>query len=127
MADQFARAPHRMAETERRLLAGEAHGARFRQVLFEQRQLGVLAALGQRQFQLELAVEMVLDHALVAAGDEDQMFDAGVARFVHHVLDQWPVDHRQHLLRHGFGGGQEAGPQAGHGEYSFADFGHAEF
>ena len=78
VADQFARAPDRMAEAERRLLAGEAGGARLRQVLRQQRELGLLAALVKRQLELELAVEMVLDHALVAAGDEDEMLDAGL-------------------------------------------------
>ncbi len=89
-------------------------------------QFGRLAAFGQRQLQLELAVEMVLDHALVAAGDEDQMLDAGLARFVDHVLDQRPVDHRQHFLRHRLGGRQEAGAEAGDGENGLADVGHAE-
>ena len=76
-------------------------------------------------FKFELAVEMVLDHALVAAGDEDEMLDAGLAGLVHHVLDQRPVDDRQHFLRHGFGRRQEAGPEAGDGKYGFADAGHA--
>ena len=71
--------------------------------------------------QLELAVEMVLDDALVAAGDEDEMLDAGLARLVDHMLDQRPVDDRQHLLRHGLGGGQEAGAEAGDRENGFAD------
>ena len=39
--------------------------------------LGLLAARGQRGVELEHAVEMILDHALVAAGDEDEMLDAG--------------------------------------------------
>ncbi len=81
----------------------------------------MLVALLQRQFELELAVEMVLDHALVAAGDEDEMLDAGLARLVDHVLDQRPVDHRQHFLGHRLGGGQEAGAEAGHGENGFAN------
>jgi hypothetical protein len=33
------------------------------------------------------------------------MLDAGFARLVDHVLDQRAVDNRQHLLRHGLGGG----------------------
>ncbi len=92
----------------------------------KKRQVRLLAALAQREFQLELAVEMVLDHALVAAGDEDEMLDAGLARLVHHVLDQRPVDDRQHFLRHGLGGGQEAGSKAGDGKYGFADAVHGE-
>ncbi len=79
VADQFARAPDGMAEAERLLLAGEAGAAGLRQVAVEAGQLGRLAALGQRLLELELAVEMVLDDALVAAGDEDEMLDAGLA------------------------------------------------
>ena len=41
---------------------------------------------------------MVLDHPLVAAGDEDEMLDARLARLVDHVLQDRPVDDRQHLL-----------------------------
>ena len=123
--DQLARAPHRVAEPERQLLAGEARGARSRQVARQRFEIVVALALGERVLKLELAVEVVLDHTLVAAGDEDEMLDAGLARLVDHVLDQRPVDHRQHLLRHGLGRGQEPGAQSGHGENGFADRSHA--
>src|SRR6516165_3204808 len=63
--------------------------------------------------ELELPVEMVLDDRLVAAGDEDEMLDARLARLIDHVLDQPPIDDRQHLLRHGLGGRQEPGAQPG--------------
>ena len=64
-------------------------------------------------FELELAVEMILDDALVAAGDEDEMLDAGLARLIDRILDQRPVDDRQHFLGHGLGGGQETGSESG--------------
>ena len=64
---------------------------------------------------------MILDDALVAPGDEDEVLDAGLARLVDDVLDQRPVDHRQHLLGHGLGGGQEPGAEAGDGKNSFAN------
>ncbi len=126
MTDQLARAPHGMAEAERRLLAGEARRARFRQVFHQQREVRRLAAFLQRAFELELTVEVVLDHRLIAAGDEDKMLDAGLARLVDHVLDQRPVHDRQHFLGHGFGGGQEACSKAGDREYGFADASHVE-
>ena len=125
VADQFARAPDRMAEAERRLLAGEAEGARLRQILRQKRQVRLLAALNQGQFEFELAVEMVLDHRLMAAGDEDKMLDTGLPRLVHHVLDQRAVHHGQHFLRHGLGSRQEAGAETGDREYGFTDTGHA--
>ena len=121
VADQFARAPHRVAETERLLLAGEAGCARRRQIMPQQVERLLLLPLKQRHFQLDLAVEMILDDALVAPGDEDEMFDAGLAGFIDNVLDQRPVDHRQHFLRHGLGRRQEAGAEPGDGENGFAD------
>jgi hypothetical protein len=86
------------------LLPREARRSRPRQVAGQRLEVGAPLALRERVFELELAVEMVLDDGLVAAGDEDEMFDAGLARFVDHMLDQRLVDHRQHLLRHGLRG-----------------------
>jgi len=102
-----------VAETERRLLAGEARGAGPRQVTGKQLELRALAALGQCELQLELAVEMILDHPLVAAGHEDEVLDPGIARLVDHVLDDRAVDYCQHFLGHGLGGRQEPGAEAG--------------
>ena len=121
VADQFARAPHRVAEPERLLLAGEARRAGAGQIARQQIEHLALLPLEQRHFQLELAVEMILDDALVAPGDEDEMLDAGLARLVDDMLDQRPVDHRQHFLRHGLGGRQEPGAEAGDGKYGFTD------
>ena len=120
-ADQLARAPDRVPETKRLLLAGEARRPGLRQVLPEEIERFVLLPLQQGHLQLELPVEMVFDDRLVAAGDEDEMLDAGLARFVDDMLDQRPVDDRQHLFRHGLGGRQEPGAEPGNGEYGFAD------
>ena len=123
VADDVARAPDGVAEAERRLLAREARRARARQGSASERLELLLScsALRERALELELDVEVVLDDALVAAGDEDEVLDAGGARLVDHVLDDRPVDDRQHLLRHGLGGGQKAGAEAGDGEHGFAD------
>ncbi len=87
VADQFAGAPHGVTEAQRLLLAGIAGGSGAGQVVVQNRELGGLAALGQHLFELELAVEMVLDHALVAAGDEDEVLDAGFHGLVDHMLN----------------------------------------
>ena len=121
VADQFARAPHRVTQTERLLLTGEARRARARQVLVEHRELARLAARGEHLLELELPVEMVLDHALVAAGDEDEVLDAGRHRLVDHVLDQRTVDHRQHFFGHGLGRREKARAESCHGEHCFTD------
>ena len=123
VADDVARAPHRVAKTERRLLACKARGAGCGLVRGQNLLLGLLVATrGQRGVEFEHPVEMVLDHALVAAGDEHEMLDAGLPGLVDHVLDQRLVDDGQHFLRHRLGGGQDAGAEAGDREDGFADF-----
>ena len=49
------------------------------------------------------------------------MLDAGLAGLIDDMLNERPVDHRQHFLRHGFGRGQEAGAEPGDGKDGFAD------
>ena len=123
VADDVARAPDRVAEAERRLLPGEAGGAGVGLVARQNLLLGLLvAARGERGVEFEHAVEMILDHALVAPGDEDEMLDAGFPGLVVHVLDQRLVDDGQHFLRHRLGGGQDAGAETGDREDGFADF-----
>ena len=122
VTDDVAGAPHRVAETERCLLAGEAHGTGLGLVARQNFHLGLLAARGERGVELVHAVEMVLDHTLVAAGDKDEMLDPGLPRLVDHVLDQRLVDDGQHFLRHRLGGRQDAGAEAGDRKDGFADF-----
>ena len=122
VADDVARAPHRMAEAERRLLPRETHGAGFGLVARQDFHLGLLAARRQRGVEFVHPVEMIFDHTLVAAGDEDEMLDAGFPRLVDHILDQRLVDDGQHFLRHRLGGGQDAGAEAGDRKNGFADF-----
>ena len=117
----LARAPDRVAETQWRLLAREARGAGLGQDAVELVELPRLLALGKRLLELGLCVEVILDHALVAPGDEDEVLDAGRARLVDDVLDHRPVDDGQHLLGHGLGGGKEARAEPGDGEDGFAD------
>jgi hypothetical protein len=77
------------------------------------------------QFALQLVggVEMVLNGALAAAGDEDHVADAGGVGLFHGVLDQWLVHHRQHLLGRCLGGRQKARAQPGDGENGLANGG----
>ena len=64
---------------------------------------------------------MVLDDALVAAGDEDEMLDPGLARLVDDVLQDRTVDDGQHLLGDRLGRRQEAGAEAGDGKHGLAE------
>src|SRR5579872_1236301 len=125
MTEQFAGAPHRMAKPKRLLLTRETGRAGPRQVLIEIIEDLVLLPFEQCHFELELAVEMIFDDAFVAARDENEMLDSSLASFVHHMLNQRPVDDRQHLLRHGLGRRQEPGAEPGYGEDRFTDAFHA--
>src|SRR5262245_63752739 len=121
LADDVAGAPDGMAEPQRGLLAGEARLSRPGEFSAQRRQLGDLATLLERPFQFVLAVEVIFDGALVAAGNENKMLDAGAACLVDDVLNERPVDDGQHLLRHGLAGWQEPGSKPGHREYGLTD------
>src|SRR3546814_19069321 len=69
-------------------------------------------------------IEMILDQAFAAAGHEDELFDARLARLVDGILDERPVDDRQHFLWHGFGRRKEPGPKAANGEHGLAYLSH---
>jgi hypothetical protein len=112
VSDQFARAPYRMAKPERHLLAGEAGLARSRLQLLQALQNLGFSALFQRVVELELNIEMILDHRLVASGDKDKMLDARFARFIDNILNDRPVHHRQHFLRNGLRSRKEARTQS---------------
>ena len=66
-------------------------------------------------------VEMVLDGLLAAPGDQDDVLDAGVDGFLHHVLDHRLVHQGQHFLGLGLGGREEPGAKAGDGDDGFPD------
>ena len=99
---------------------GESHAQRL--VALQNFHLRLLTARGQRGVELEHAVEMILNRALVAAGHEDEMLDAGFLGLVDDILDQGLVDDGQHLFRHRLGGGQDAGAETGDREDGFANF-----
>ena len=101
-------------------LMAVANDLSYERVFVEQLQFVRLVAFLKRHFKLELPIEMVLDHRLVAAGHKDQVLDTGLASLVRHMLDQRPVDHRQHLFGHRFGRGKEPGAEAGNRENRFS-------
>ena len=61
------------------------------------------------------------DRGLAAAGDEDDLLDSRLARFVHRILDQRAVDDGQQFLGNGLGRGKETGTQSGDGKHGFLD------
>ena len=101
-------------------LAGEAH-------LAGRGQLGVHhfedldLALGQQLgLKLDLVIEIVLDGALGAAGDEDDVFDPGFAGFFHDIGQNRPIDDVQQFLGRGLGAGKNAGAEARDGQNGLA-------
>ena len=121
MADQLAGAPHGMAEAERLLLPGigDLAGAHDRPA--DHRHFARLAALGENAGKLDRMVEMVLDHMLATAGDENELLNAGLSRLLDGILDDRFVDDREHLFGHRLGRRQDAGAHAGDGQNGFAD------
>jgi hypothetical protein len=80
------------------------------------------SALFEHAFELVADVEVIFDGLLAAAGDDENLIAAGGHGFFDSILDDGLVHQREHFFRLGFGGGQEAGSEAGGGEYSFGDF-----
>ena len=114
-SDQVAGLQHRVAEPEGLLLPD----VRDRHQLGDLPDLAeevFLAALLQHRLELRRRVEVVFDGVLAAPRHDHDPLDAGVARFLDDVLDERPVDERQHFLGLRLGGGQKPRAQAGGGE-----------
>jgi hypothetical protein len=83
--------------------------------------LSVVLALGlEDALDLVGVVEIVLDRRLAAPDDEDEMLDPGGAGFLDDVRQDRPVEHVQHVLRRGLGGGQDARPETGDRKHGLA-------
>ncbi len=86
-------------------------------------QKGLFAPLFEFLFQfVGDDVEMVLDGALAAAADEDELITADRDGLFHGVLDEGFIHHRHHFLGAGLGGWQEASTQSRHRKNRFANF-----
>ena len=124
VADHRLRAQHGMAEPQRFGLADVDEVDAGRADRLHQFQIAILAARGQFGFQFVGLVEVVLDGALGAAADEDDVGDAGLHRLFDRILDQRLVDDGQHFLGAGLGGRQKTGAQTGNRKYGFFYFLH---
>src|SRR5436190_4482542 len=113
-----------MAEAERLGLTDVDAAHAFGKDRAHLREQGILAFALELGLELVGLVEMVLDRALVAAGDEDHVGDAGSGRLFHRVLNERLVDDRHHLLRARLGDGQEAAAEPGYGEDRFFQLRH---
>ena len=80
-----------------------------------------VALVAQHLLELEVAVEVVLERSLAAAGDEQDVLEAGGHGLLDDVLDGRLVDDRQHLLGRRLGGRQEPRAEPGRGDDRLAD------
>ncbi len=84
-------------------------------------ELLVVALLRQRRLEAVDAVEVVLERALVASGDHEDVLQARRHGLFDDVLDGGFVDDRKHLLRRRLGRGEESSSQAGYGDHGLAN------
>ena len=78
-----------------------------------------LVGLLEVVLELEIAVEVVLDGVLAAAGDHEDVGEAGRHRLFDDVLDRRLVDDRQHLLGLALRHRQEPRAEPGGGDHRF--------
>ena len=65
-------------------------------------------------------VEVVFHGGFAAAGDDDDVFDAGGDGLFNSVLDDRLVDEGKHLFGNDFGGGQKPRAESAGGKNHFA-------
>ena len=99
-----------MAKSTRFLLA-DIVNADIRNFANQLQLLGFAAGL-QVQLQLDAAVEMVFNGTLAAAGNNQDILNAGSKSLFDNILDGRFINDRQHLLRSCFGSRQKACAQA---------------
>ena len=68
---------------------------------------GIVLQVG---FQLERVVEMILDHAFTAVGDDQNILDSGSDSLLNDVLNRGLIHNIEHFLWNGLGSGEHAGP-----------------
>src|SRR5204863_130078 len=59
---------------------------------------------------------------LATTGNHAELLDAGSPCLLDRVLDQWLVNHRQHLLRGGLGGWQKSRAEPGDRQHDFTQW-----
>ena len=112
VADEVLGHEHRVPEAELLLLADVGHLGEVADCADLAEHLDV-ALLLEQVLELVGEVEVVLDRALLAGGDDDDLLDPRGDGLFDRVLDDRLVDERQHLLGLRLGRGQEAGAPAG--------------
>ena len=122
ISHQFHGPQHGVAQPQSFFLARVGHVDHVRNVTHDRKQI-FLAARFEHVLQLEADVEMILDGALAAAGDDDDVLNPGMQGLLDAILDEGFIHQGQHFLGLRFGGGKEAGAQTGGREDRFANLG----
>src|SRR5687768_12821694 len=120
MADKLLGHQHGVAQTQLLLLANVRHLGHVADLAHTAQHLDV-ALRFEQVLELVRMVEVVLDRPLLAAGDDDDLLDAGADRFLDAVLDDRFIDKRQHLLWLRLGSGQKPCPPTRGRKDSFSD------
>ena len=123
VADYRFGAQHCVPQTQGFGLCDEDRAHAFGQHVADEFELLGLAGPLELLFKLVGLVEIVRHSVLVAVGDEDQRVATRLDGFVDRVLDQWPIDDRQHFLGNGLGGGEESCTQSSNRKDGLADTG----
>ncbi len=121
IAHQVARDQHGVTEAERLFLSRVADLHHVRDIA-DHLGLLFLAVLLEEIFEKWRSVEVILDRALAAAGDNDDVLDAGSHAFFSDILNLRLIDNGQHFFGLRFGGRQKTRAQAGGRQNGFADF-----
>ena len=125
VAHHRLRAQYRVAQAQRFSLANVDTSHVFRNDRLHQLQHLLLVACFEFGFQFVGFVEVILNRALVAAGDENHLGDACLNGLFHRVLNQRLVDYRHHFLGAGLGRGKKTSAHSGYRKYRLANFLHA--
>jgi len=110
VANQIARDQNGVAEAEWLLLARVAD---LHHVCDVSHQLGLLllAVLFEKIFEEGRCVEVIFDGTFAAAGDDNDVLDAGGHALFRDILDLRLINDGQHFLGLRFGGGEESSAQ----------------
>jgi hypothetical protein len=123
VAHQIARHQHRVAKAERLLLPCVADLHHVRDIA-DHAGLLLFAVFFQEILEKRRSVEVILDGAFAAAGDNNDVLDAGGHAFFRHVLNLRLIDNGEHFFGLRFGGRQKPRAQSGGRQNCFSDFTH---
>ena len=104
VADEVTRRQNRMAQAQRLFLADGMHLDRATDFTDRLQALEIALFL-QKRLQTVVDIEVILDRALAAGGDKDDLADAAAPGLLDDVMDRRTIDDGKQLFGHHFRGG----------------------